>query len=319
MRINPETFRSYLERAVPRKTLSALAKETGIDLSKLRKALEEKVEFSEEELKRIGEALDISPWMLTVEPEYVKLPEDPDRFDFRQLARTRGEGKVVWFSVFPESNRCGVIDAPHTGLHYLKDPLSPVLQCTGLKDERGVPIWEGDIVEVWYDDHRYAEEIVWIEDRAGFGYRDVEERNGRKEELAFTFAEANYYENIKVIGNRFIAPLELYKELVEESYDHFELEIDERTGLRTVIYTGRKRPDGDDIVLYLERDWDTGKVYLTDLGETDMFIATCKDIEESGEFRVEVDEKSVLEKTWRLLEEIEKRFEKELGEFRFGG
>ena len=240
-----------------------------------------------------------------------------ERFNFRQLARTRREGKVAWFNVFPESDRCGVIDTPHTGLHYLKDPLSPVVQCTGLKDARGVPIWEGDIVEVWYDDIRYAEEIVWIEEKAGFGYRDVEWRMGKKEEFAFTFSEANYYENIKVIGNRFIAPLELYKELVEEC--RLEVEIDERTGLRSVIYTGRKRPDGDDIVLYLERDFDTGRIYLTDLGETDMFIATHKDLEKSKEFRVEVSEKYVSQKMRKLLEEIEGRFEKELGKFMFGG
>ena len=240
-----------------------------------------------------------------------------DRFFFRQLARTRREGKVVWFSVFPESDRCGVVHTPHTGLHYLKNPLSPVLQCTGLKDKKGAPIWEGDIVEVWYDDIRYAKEIVWIEKKAGFGYRDVEWRRGKKEEFAFTFSEANYYENIKVIGNRFIAPLELYKELVEEC--RLEVEIDERTGLRSVIYTGRKRPDGDDIVLYLEKDWDTGKTYLTDLRETDMFIATCKDIEESKEFRAEVNEKNISEKVMKLLEGIEERFEKELEGFRFGG
>ncbi len=240
-----------------------------------------------------------------------------DRFFFRQLARTRREGKVVWFSVFPESDRCGVVHTPHTGLHYLKNPISPVLQCTGLKDKKGAPIWEGDIVEVWYDDIRYAKEIVWIEEKAGFGYRDVERRRGKKEEFAFTFSEANYYENIKVIGNRFIAPLELYKELVEEC--RLEVEIDERTGLRSVIYTGRKRPDGDDIVLYLEKDWDTGKTYLTDLRETDMFIATCKDIEESKEFRAEVNEKNISEKVMKLLEGIEERFEKELEGFRFGG
>jgi len=146
----------------------------------------------------------------------------------------------------------------------------------------------------------------------------VEVIRGKRKEFFFTFAEANYYEDLKVIGNRFIAPLELYKQLVEESLGQFELEIDE-TGLKSVIYTERKRPDGDDIVLYLVRDFDTGKIYLTDLGETDMFIATHKDLKGSREFRVEVDEKNVLSRTWELLEEIEKRFEKELGEFRFGG
>ena len=241
------------------------------------------------------------------------------RLIFRQLARTRKKGKVVWFNVFPESDRCGVLDTPHTGLHYLKDPLSPVVQCTGLKDDRGIPIWEGDIVEVRDGAIRYANEIVWIKKQASFGYKDVEERKGKKVEVAFAFTEAYDYPEIKVIGNRFIAPLEIYKQLVEESYDHFELEIDEKTGLRSVIYTGRKRPDGDDVVLYLERDWDTGKVHLTDLGETDIFIATCKDIKNSKEFKVEVDEKNILERMWKLLEEIEERFEKELRGFKFGG
>ena len=171
--------------------------------------------------------------------------------------------------------------------------ISPVVQCTGLKDRKGVPIWEGDIVEVWYDDIRYANEIVWIEEKAGFGYRDVEWRRGKKEEFAFTFSEADYYKNVKVIGNRFIAPLELYKELVEEC--QLEVEIDERTGLRSVIHTGRKRSDGGDIVLYLERDWNTRKTYLTDL-------------EGSKEFRAEVDEKNIFEKMWKLLKEIERRF-----------
>ena len=319
VKINPEAFRFYLRRAVPRKTLPALAKETGIDLQKLEKALEEEVSFSYRELRKLGKGLGTTSWMLMVEPEYVGFPKDLDRWDFRQLARTRKNKKVVWFDVFPESDRCAVIDTPHTGLHYLKDPLSPVLQCTGLKDERGIPIWEGDIVEVWYDDHRYAKEIVWIEDKAGFGYKYLSKVMGKLEECAFTFAEMDYYRNVKVIGNKFIASLEIYRQLVEETFDQLEIEIDEITSLRSIIYTGKKRPDGDDVVLYLERDWDTGKIYLTDLGETDMFIATHKDLEESKEFKVEVDEKNVLERMWKLLEAIEERFEKELKGFRFGG
>ncbi len=131
----------------------------------------------------------------------------------------------------------------------------------------------------------------------------------------YTFAEL-MPDTIRVIGNKYIAEPVIYHLLSKAFTD---IVIDERTGLRSVIYTGRTRPDGDDIVLYLERDWDTGKTYLTDLGETDMFIATHKDLEGSKEFRVEVSEKDILEKIEKLLEEIEERFEKELDGFKFGG
>jgi len=157
------------------------------------------------------------------------------------------------------------------GLQYLKDPLSPVLQCTGLEDVKGVPIWEGDIVEVQCEGVgiKRVKEIVWMKEKACFGYRDVNDGD----EFIVSIPEADYLVNPKVIGNRCIAPPELYTKIVRET--SWELEINEKTGLETVIYTGVKRPDGDDIILYLVRDFDEDRIYLTDYQETAMFIATC--------------------------------------------
>ena len=316
MRINPEAFKAYLRKVVPRKPLSAIAKETGIELERLEKALEEEVDFSYKELRRLGKALGITSWMLVVEPEKTDFPLEADRFSFRQLARTRKEGKIVWFNVLPESKVSGVVHTPHAGFHYLKDPLSPVLQCTGFADRRGVPVYEEDVVEV---------------EGVGVGLVVWEEGS-----FCVTFCEGDFsvlpagrmvdvYDilfvkgwRMKVLGNCYIASPSVYSALIR-GFENIKIEVDESTFLRSVIYTGRKRPDGDDIVLYLERDWDTGKTYLTDLGETDMFIATHKDLEGSKEFKVEVNEENVLEKMEKLLKEIEGRFEGELGEFRFGG
>ncbi len=122
MKVNPESFRYYLKKVIPRKPVSAIAQETGIDVEKIEKALKEPVDFTYKELRKLGEVLGVSSYFLITKPYEFKA--DEDRFNFRMLARTR-KGKVVWFDVFPESDRCGVIDTPHTGLHYLKDPLSP--------------------------------------------------------------------------------------------------------------------------------------------------------------------------------------------------
>lgn len=246
----------------------------------------------------------------------------PDRFSFRQLARTRKEGKVVWFTVFPESKRCGIMYAPNMGLRFLKKPLSPVLQCIGFTDSKGIPIYEEDIVEV--EDIAEAKKvgigtIVWEEGSFCITFYDGDLSvlpKGKMVDIYDAFFVKGW--RLKVLGNHYIAHPSLYATLIRELKD-IEVEVDNNTFLKSVIYTGRKRPDGDDVVLYLERDWDTGKVCLTDLGETDMFIATHKELENSKEFRVEVDEKNILERMWKLLEEIEERFKRELEGFRFGG
>jgi hypothetical protein len=235
---------------------------------------------------------------------------DEDRYSFRMLARTR-KGKVMWFDVFPESKRCGVIDAPHTGLQYVKDPLSPVLQCTGLRDSKGTPIYEGDILKVQYrpSDPFDIAEVFW------------DERNGRWKARFYTMSnlefggESWHDEYSTVIGNIYIAPVSFYSELAKE-FPY--MEVDD-TGLRTVIYTGVKRPDEDEIVLYLERDYDKDKLYLTDLGETAMFIASCGVEPEFEEVRKEVNEENVVKQAKKMIEEIRERFGKKIGHIKFGG
>ncbi len=228
-----------------------------------------------------------------------------DRFSFRQLARTR-KGKVVWFRVFPESRECGVIHAPHTGLHYLKRPLSPVFQFTGLVDSKGVPVWEGDILV--RKEPTYVLEVEWCKEEYGFIVTD-----GRDTAPLGAIARSDYPFN--VIGNVCVAPLGVYKKLWEVFPEN--VEIDDEP-LRTVIYTGVKRPDGDDMVLYLERDFDGDRLYLTDLGETAMFIASCGVKPGFEEVKREVSEENVIEKAKEVIEEIRERFRQRVGHMKWG-
>ncbi len=224
------------------------------------------------------------------------------RFKFRQLART-GRGKVVWFEVLPESRDRGIVNTPSAGPCHLRNSLSPVLQCTGFVDERKVPVYEEDIVEVTIGALKGIGAVVW---REGSFYL-----SSHYNVPIFPMSEVD---SIKVLGNRYIAGDLLYHRLYTEFRN---MEVDESTFLKTVIYTGVRRPDGDDIVLYLERDFDENRLYLTDLGETAMFIATCGVEPGFEEVKREVDEENVVEKAREMIEEIREKFKQKVGHMKW--
>lgn len=75
----------------------------------------------------------------------------------------------------------------------------PLMQYTGLKDEKGVEIYEGDIVKYKYISREQIAEIKYNKEKLGFDFAD----NKVNLSYAYNFRQIN---NIEVIGNIYENP-----------------------------------------------------------------------------------------------------------------
>ncbi len=126
-------------------------------------------------------------------------------FDFKVLVKRhkgKDEGKIVWFYNILTGG--GAIYQDWKMLAPVKEPLSPPLMDTGVKDVKGKPIYEGDLVKV--NDSCYSELVGEVKFKHGAFYLDcpIQDENYKNTVILLFDCDSR---DLEIVGNVYEAKL----------------------------------------------------------------------------------------------------------------
>jgi len=111
----------------------------------------------------------------------------------REIKFRAWDGEEMLPDVVPMSNT-EILTVSPLGVDYRMDKVKAIMQYTGLKDSKGVEIYEGDIVNASWQDDYGGESCLGVEVK-------YEESQGGFAPFANSPFDNRIYEDIEVIGN----------------------------------------------------------------------------------------------------------------------
>ena len=118
------------------------------------------------------------------------------------------EGKVMYYDVYPYKDDTLLLSYGEIAFDEVPASDFILMQSTGLVDENGKEIFEGDVVKYEVGWNTYTEEVAYDKNFAGFGVKDA------KANVVFTFGELT--EDIGIISLEVIGSIYENPELLEE-------------------------------------------------------------------------------------------------------